>query len=80
MEKLLTMWMEAQIQKYVPLSLMTIKAGTRNLFEDQIGKVLKECTPLLQAVVWFSRFEECSGSHMLKRLSGYKMLLMKVWT
>jgi hypothetical protein len=68
MKKLLTMWMEAQIQKYVPLSLMTIKAEARNLFEDQKGNVLKECTSLLQAVVWFSRFEACSSSHKLKCL------------
>jgi hypothetical protein len=38
MEKLLTMWMEAQIQKYIPLSLMTIQAKARNLFEDVKGK------------------------------------------
>jgi hypothetical protein len=33
MEKLLTMWMEAQIQRYVPLNLM-IQAKAGNLFQD----------------------------------------------
>jgi hypothetical protein len=37
MEKLL-MWMEAQIQKNVPLSLMMMQAKAINLFEDLNGK------------------------------------------
>jgi hypothetical protein len=38
MEKLLKMWIEAQIQKRVLLSLMTIKAKARNLSGELKGK------------------------------------------
>lgn len=33
-EKLLIMWMEAQIQKCLPLSLITIQVKATKLFED----------------------------------------------
>jgi hypothetical protein len=38
MEKLLTIWMEDQIQKRVLLSLMLIQAKARSLFENLRGK------------------------------------------
>jgi hypothetical protein len=40
-EKLLelTMWMDAEMQKRVPLSLMTMQAKARNLFENLKGKI-----------------------------------------
>jgi hypothetical protein len=37
-KKLLTMWMEDQIHKRAPLSLMTIQAKARSLFEAVKGK------------------------------------------
>ncbi|CAM2120016.1 unnamed protein product [Caretta caretta] len=51
MEKLLTMWMEDQIQKRVPLSLMIIQAKAKSIFEDvkaveatgrETGKTLRD--------------------------------------
>jgi hypothetical protein len=38
MEKLLTMWMEDQIQNRMPLSLLTTQAKARSLFEAIKGK------------------------------------------
>jgi hypothetical protein len=40
-EKLLelTMWMEAEMQKRVSLSLMTMQPKARNMFEDLKGKI-----------------------------------------
>jgi hypothetical protein len=66
MEKLLTMWMEVQIQKHVPLSLMTIKAKARNLFEDVKGKYPEGVQAFAASSGWFSRFTERSGFHNLK--------------
>jgi hypothetical protein len=41
MGKLLPIWMGAQIQKHVPLSLITIQAKARHLSEDTKGKHLE---------------------------------------
>jgi transposase-like protein len=66
MEKLLTMWMEAQIQKHVPLSLMTIQAKARNLFENAKRKYPEGVQAFAASSGWFSRFKERSGFHNVK--------------
>jgi hypothetical protein len=60
MVKLLTIWMEDQIQKHVLLSLMMIQAKARSLFEDLKGKY-PEGTQSCGG--WFARFKNRAGFH-----------------
>jgi transposase-like protein len=66
MEKLLTVWMEAQIQKGVPLSLVMIQARARDLFENLKGKYPGGVQAFAASSGWFSRFKERSGFHNVK--------------
>uniref|UniRef100_K7FKY7 HTH CENPB-type domain-containing protein n=1 Tax=Pelodiscus sinensis TaxID=13735 RepID=K7FKY7_PELSI len=64
MEKLLVIWMEDQIEKRTPLSLMTI------LFEDLKKKEGYDYDQTFTAShSWFNRFKMCANFHNLK-LSG----------
>jgi hypothetical protein len=53
MEKLLIMWMEAQTQKHVPQLNEDRSKGKKFVCEPEGKNVLKECRPLLKAVVVF---------------------------
>jgi hypothetical protein len=71
MEKLLMMWMEAKIQKYVPPSLMMLQAKPRNLFEGLKGKysvevqafaassAVPQYTIVLLVYFWLSSVHHC---------------------
>uniref|UniRef100_K7GC45 HTH CENPB-type domain-containing protein n=1 Tax=Pelodiscus sinensis TaxID=13735 RepID=K7GC45_PELSI len=64
-EKLLVLWMEDQIEKRTPLSLMTIQTKARSLFED-----LKKKDQIFTASHgWFNRFKMHANLHNVK-LSG----------
>ncbi|XP_006635468.2 tigger transposable element-derived protein 1-like [Lepisosteus oculatus] len=57
MEKLLTIWMEDQIQQCVPLSLMAIQHKARSLFEDLKAKKGDTETSFVASHGWFNRFK-----------------------
>lgn len=57
MEKLLTIWMEDQIQKRLPLSLRAIQAKARSLFEDVKGKFDNPDVQFMASNGWFNRFK-----------------------
>ncbi|XP_045381581.1 tigger transposable element-derived protein 1-like [Lemur catta] len=68
MEKLLVLWMEDQIQKHIPLSLLMIQAKARSLF-----KMLKQHTsdPTYTQIFkashgWFQRFKRRHNFHNVK--------------
>ncbi|KAM5158212.1 tigger transposable element-derived protein 1-like [Mantella aurantiaca] len=71
MEKLLVTWMEDQMQKRMPLSLLTIQAKARSIFET-----LKQCIddpismhPFTASHGWFQRFKKRNNFHNV-RISG----------
>uniref|UniRef100_A0A8C9SKK2 HTH CENPB-type domain-containing protein n=1 Tax=Scleropages formosus TaxID=113540 RepID=A0A8C9SKK2_SCLFO len=68
MEKLLMMWMEDQIRKCVPLSLMNIQAKARSLYEDIKGKYPTACQSFVASNGWFHRFKNRVGLH--NKVSG----------
>nr|XP_023694244.1 tigger transposable element-derived protein 1-like [Paramormyrops kingsleyae] len=61
MEKLLTLWMEDQIQKRVPLSVMTVQAKARSLFDDLKKKYPEGTQSFSASSGWFSRFKNRAG-------------------
>lgn len=66
MEKLLTIWMEDQIQKCMPLSLRVIQAKARSLFEDVKGKFDNPDVKFMASNGWFNRFKMRSNFHNVK--------------
>ncbi|XP_066471494.1 tigger transposable element-derived protein 1-like isoform X2 [Tiliqua scincoides] len=66
MEKLLTIWMEDQIQKCMPLSLRVIQAKARSLFEDVKGKFDNPDVKFMASNGWFNRFKMRSNFHSVK--------------
>lgn len=69
MEKLLTMWMEHQIKKRVPLTLTTIQLKARNLFEAVKDKYSDPTANFVASHGWFNRFKAHANFHNVK-LSG----------
>uniref|UniRef100_K7GEK8 HTH CENPB-type domain-containing protein n=1 Tax=Pelodiscus sinensis TaxID=13735 RepID=K7GEK8_PELSI len=70
MEKLLVLWMEDQIEKRTPLSLMTIQAKAHSLFEDLNKKEGYDYDQTFTAShSWFNRFKMRPNLHNVK-LSG----------
>jgi hypothetical protein len=63
MEKLLTIWMEEQIQERVPLSVMMIQAKARSLFEHLKGKYPEGTQSFGASNGWFERFKNRAGFH-----------------
>lgn len=63
MEKLLTIWMEDQIQKRVPLSVMLIKAKARSVYGDIKGKFPDAPESFIASTGWFNRFKNRAGVH-----------------
>jgi hypothetical protein len=66
MEKLLTMWMEDQIQRRVPLSLTTIQEKARSLKGDIKGKRQDASQTFAAGNGWFNRFKNRTGFHNVK--------------
>ncbi|XP_068959389.1 tigger transposable element-derived protein 1-like isoform X2 [Petaurus breviceps papuanus] len=63
MEKRLTVWIEAQNQKNIPLSLMAIQDKARNLFEDLKVKYPEGTQVFTASSGWFARFKNRVGFH-----------------
>jgi hypothetical protein len=66
MEKLLTTWMEDQIQRRVPLSLITIQEKARSLYADIKGKRQDVPQTFVASNGWCSRFKNRAGFHNVK--------------
>nr|XP_023648729.1 tigger transposable element-derived protein 1-like isoform X2 [Paramormyrops kingsleyae] len=66
MEKLLTLWIEDQIQKRIPLSLVTIQAKARSLFDDLREKYPEGTQSFTASSGWFARFKKRAGFHNVK--------------
>jgi hypothetical protein len=63
MEKLLTTWMEYQIQRRVPLSPTTIQGKARRLHADIKGKRQDAPQTFVASNGWFNRFKNRAGFH-----------------
>nr|XP_020859335.1 tigger transposable element-derived protein 1-like [Phascolarctos cinereus] len=63
MEKLLTMWIEAQNQRNIPLSLLAIQDKARSLFEDLKVKYPEGTQVFTASSGWFARFKNRAGFH-----------------
>ncbi|XP_036598723.1 tigger transposable element-derived protein 1-like [Trichosurus vulpecula] len=63
MEKLLTVWIESQNQKNIPLSLMAIQDKARSLFEDLKVKYPEGTQVFTASSGWFARFKNRAGFH-----------------
>jgi hypothetical protein len=61
MEKLLTAWIEDQIQKRVPLSMMLIKAKARSVYGDIKEKYPDSPESFVASTGWFNRFKNRAG-------------------
>uniref|UniRef100_S4RL09 HTH CENPB-type domain-containing protein n=1 Tax=Petromyzon marinus TaxID=7757 RepID=S4RL09_PETMA len=57
MEQLLTLWMEANVDGRVPLSLVAIQAKARSIFEDVKGKYGDADATFAASHGWFNRFK-----------------------
>lgn len=66
MEKLLTIWMDDQIQKRMPLSLMIIQAKAKSIFEDVKGKYSDPNAKFAASHGWFNRFKQRANFHNVK--------------
>ena len=67
MEKLLTIWIEDQIQKRVPLSTMVIKAKARSVYGDIKETFPDEPQSFVASTGWFNRFKNRAGLHNIKK-------------
>ncbi|XP_068226552.1 tigger transposable element-derived protein 1-like [Palaemon carinicauda] len=65
MEKLLTMWIEHQKQRRVPLSLMLIQEKARSLYEDVKAKAGEEAAgeSFVASHGWFNRLKNRANLH-----------------
>lgn len=67
MERLLATWMEDQIQKHMPLSLLTIQAKARSLLERLKERADPSYTQVFTASPgWFQRFKRRHNFHNVK--------------
>ncbi|KFD50452.1 hypothetical protein M514_08679 [Trichuris suis] len=71
MEKLLVVWMECQIQKNIPLSLVAIQAKARSLFNTLAERTADPTQRQIFAAGrgWFQRFRKRHKLHSVK-ISG----------
>jgi hypothetical protein len=64
MEKLLFMWMEDLIQKNTPMSLHTVQAKARSLFQSLKSRAGDDYAEDFQASTgWFKRFKKRFALH-----------------
>ncbi|XP_032136604.1 peptidyl-tRNA hydrolase 2, mitochondrial isoform X1 [Sapajus apella] len=68
MEKLLVIWMEDQLQKHIPLSVLMIQAKARSLFNMLKDRASDPTyTQMFKASHgWFQRFKRCHNFHSVK--------------
>ena len=67
MEKLLSTWIESQIQKRTPLSLFTIQTKAKSLFDTMKERAGDDCAVEFNASAgWFRRFKKRFGFHNVR--------------
>ena len=67
MEKLLFLWMEDQIQKRTPLSLLTVQSKARSLFDTLKERAGKDYTQtFIASTGWFKRFKRRFNLHSVR--------------
>ncbi|XP_028909541.1 tigger transposable element-derived protein 1-like isoform X1 [Ornithorhynchus anatinus] len=72
MERLLTMWLDHQAQKRVPVNQAVISAKAKSLYDDlkkRLGEGAKEEPPFCASHGWFARFKRRAGRPH-RRLTG----------
>jgi transposase-like protein len=65
-ENFLTMWINDQIQKHVPLNMALIKAKARSLYGDIKEKFPDAPKSFVASNGWFIRFKKRAGLHIVK--------------
>jgi hypothetical protein len=66
MEKLLSIWMEDQAQKHVPLSMQLVQAKAKSRFKDIKVKYPDSTQTFSASRGWFQRFRNRAGFHNVK--------------